>query len=57
MRDPKRIDKVLNLLERYWKANPDLRLSQIMGNAGFHYNSEDGAVMDYLADQIVKERP
>lgn len=32
MRDPKRIDHVLNELEKYWKANPDLRLGQIISN-------------------------
>lgn len=33
MRDPNRIDHVLEVLARYWKANPDARLSQIIANA------------------------
>jgi uncharacterized protein YihD (DUF1040 family) len=32
MRNPKRIDAVLQQLGIYWKANPDLRLCQIIGN-------------------------
>ena len=47
MRDPKRIDRILNLLRAYWTQNPDLRLAQIVGNevpgsrAGDIYNFED----------------
>lgn len=32
MRDPDRIDRVLSKLSVYWKANPDLRLGQIVSN-------------------------
>ena len=32
MREPQRIDRVLELLKVYWKQNPDLRLGQIIGN-------------------------
>lgn len=32
MRDPARIDKIVGLLRRYWHANPDLRLGQIISN-------------------------
>ena len=32
MRDPKRIDRMLDLLRAYWTAAPDLRLGQIVGN-------------------------
>lgn len=32
MRDPERIDRILQLLKTYWKANPDLRLAQIITN-------------------------
>lgn len=30
MRDPARIDALLNTLRAVWEANPDLRLGQIM---------------------------
>jgi uncharacterized protein YihD (DUF1040 family) len=32
MRDPKRIEKVLNLLRNKWYEYPDLRLGQLMVN-------------------------
>lgn len=33
MRDPARIDRILKLLEFYWRKHPDLRLAQIVLNA------------------------
>lgn len=33
MRDPIRIDEVLEVIRIYWKQNPDLRLGQIVSNA------------------------
>jgi len=32
MRDPRRIQRTLNLLEHYWNAHPQLRLGQIVIN-------------------------
>lgn len=32
MRNPERIDKTLGLIEKIWKANPDLRLMQLLLN-------------------------
>lgn len=32
MRDPKRIDEILNELREFWTANPDLRLGQLVVN-------------------------
>jgi hypothetical protein len=34
MRDPERINRILELLRQYWHSNPDLRLAQIVGNFG-----------------------
>lgn len=55
MRDKKRINEVLQELEEYWKDNPDLRLAQIIGNAGqenLHgrdpYHMEDEELLSYL---------
>ena len=53
MRDPERIDDVLDIIRTYWKKHPDLRLTQIIGNAlgemsGEHYNLEDGELLDLL---------
>lgn len=33
MRDPERIPRMLALLERIWRANPDMRLGQIIERA------------------------
>jgi uncharacterized protein YihD (DUF1040 family) len=33
MRDPARIDQVLDVLRRVWTKNPDLRLGQLIVNA------------------------
>ena len=44
MRDPKRIARILFLIGRIWKKNPDLRLCQLIGNcwlAGDNYHKED----------------
>lgn len=32
MRDPKRIDGYLNVIEQIWKTNPDLRFGQLVLN-------------------------
>ncbi len=32
MRDSKRITKILTLIERIWKNNPNLRLTQLIQN-------------------------
>ena len=67
MRNPKRIDAVLEQLELYWKANPDLRLCQIIGNffhycelpksdepdmSGRAYNMEDETFLGYLLTEL-----
>lgn len=33
MRDPKRIDRICDLLEDFWKQVPDWRLGQLISNA------------------------
>jgi uncharacterized protein YihD (DUF1040 family) len=52
MCDPKRIDKVLGLIRKYWSQNPDLRLTQLMTNLFFH----NGKDFYYLEDEeIIKK--
>lgn len=44
MRDPKRIKRILSIIEGIWVKNPDLRLCQLIGNcweAGDNYAKED----------------
>lgn len=59
MRDPKRIDVLLKLLEAYWKKYPDLRLGQIVGNIAWYerreydpFFVEDDKVIDYLTRHL-----
>ena len=33
MRDPKRIDRILEIIRGIWKRNPDTRLTQLIMNA------------------------
>ena len=44
MRDPKRIKRILKLIERIWKKDPNLRFCQLIGNcfvSGDNYYKED----------------
>lgn len=59
-RDPNRIPEVLAELEKYWKRNSDLRLTQIMVNffgrqdgvsVPMFYNTEDDVVIQRLKDE------
>ena len=52
VRDPKRIDRIIPMLEAYWRRNPDLRLGQIVGNFSKDrdpYYMEDEAIEMALA--------
>lgn len=50
------IQDVLYFLDKYWKKNPELRLTQILGNRfpGDNYYVKDQDVLDYLV-KIVNE--
>lgn len=51
MRDSERIKRIIKLIERIWKKNPDLRLCQLIGNcfdAGDHYYKEDDVLEGVL---------
>ena len=51
MRDPKRIDYIIELIKQIWKKNPDLRLCQLIGNCfepGDNYNVEDDILISML---------
>ena len=53
MRDPKRIDNLLHVIEVIWKQAPDLRLMQLLLNSlpeGDHYNTEDDVLEKSLRD-------
>ena len=50
-RDPKRIKRIVKLLEKRWKAVPDWRLGQLLVNCTFA--EED---LFYLEDDELEER-
>jgi uncharacterized protein YihD (DUF1040 family) len=56
MRDPQRIDRILNLIAVIWRRDPDLRLGQLLYNfAGFKdadYNTEDDLTEKKLREFI-----
>ena len=49
-RDPERIPKILSLLEKGWKKNPDLRLGQIFENLKRYMQKED---LFYIEDEVI----
>lgn len=57
MRDPKRIDVVLEKIRKAWKKYPDLRLMQLLLNVlgdGDHYHLEEDellAALDEYGDE------
>lgn len=57
MRDPKRIQPILKLIEELWTENPDLRLGQLLVNAirpsqpaPEVFYAEDDRLLDGLRD-------
>jgi uncharacterized protein YihD (DUF1040 family) len=59
MRDPARIDKMLNLLREAWHKNPDLRLAQLVVNVikpsvpcPQVFYQEDDVIEDGLVDLL-----
>ena len=52
MRNPERIDTILQKLEIYWRKNPDLRLGQIIGNAKGGFYTEDNVIEEEL-DKLI----
>ena len=56
MRDPSRIEEILVLLKKYWEANPDLRLGQILENVASILNQRAFYMEDNLVIKFLKER-
>lgn len=63
MRNPDRIRPMLKQLELYWRANPDLRLGQIVSNMAASVGSkdcfftEDDKMMGILTAENLKGNP
>lgn len=51
-RDPERIPKLLALLERGWRKNPDLRLGQIIENFRRYIPKQD---LFYMEDEVIAQ--
>jgi len=56
MRDKARIDRILSLIEKFWKENPDLRLGQLLTiiNEDFEHNTfyyEDDELEENLKNE------
>jgi len=56
MRDPERINRIINLLRAYWHIYPDLRLGQIISNVAPGepplFYLEDDAFEDLIREEI-----
>ena len=58
MRDPNRIDIILEEIKNIWKEHPDLRLGQLLLNAvpeTYLYYIEDDKLIEYLKNIFSKE--
>lgn len=54
MRDPKRIDRILGLVEKIWKLGPDLRLTQLIMNA-LKINTDPYYIEDDKLEQALRD--
>jgi uncharacterized protein YihD (DUF1040 family) len=59
LRDPARIEVLLELLRQYWKQNPDLRIGQIITNLSSSkrmsidpYYIEDDMIINSLKEEL-----
>jgi uncharacterized protein YihD (DUF1040 family) len=54
MRDPKRIEKLLKLIDEEWQRHPDLRFCQLLINLGivpdttYAWQLEDADIIEHL---------
>ena len=48
MRDPNRIDEICNRLKVAWKQVPDMRLGQLLENAGVGFYTEDKKAIEFI---------
>ena len=54
MRDPRRIDRILELIKKVWTRSPDLRLTQIIMNA-LQANYDPYYVEDNILEEKLRE--
>lgn len=57
MRDIKRINRILDLIEELWSTYPDQRLGQLLENYAFkHHSAKDACCIFHYEDDGVEER-
>ncbi|WP_407290773.1 hypothetical protein [Stutzerimonas zhaodongensis] len=54
MRDPERIDEMLELIREVWQDNPDLRLGQLIMNAA-HMREPTAENIFYIEDASLEK--
>lgn len=57
MRDPKRIQEMLSLIEEIWQRNPDLRFNQLLYSLQYDYSQKHdgmGLVQEVEADGFTR---
>lgn len=56
MREPERIDRMLDLVRELWKRYPDLRFNQLMDSLTREFRQEnDDADLFYLEDDLFEK--
>lgn len=55
MRDPSRIDCIMNLLKEWWTIYPDLRFGQVMEALNFRMGEVTNIDPFYVEDDKLKE--
>lgn len=54
MRDPRRIEKVLNVIRDMWHTFPDMRLCQLLSNAASVHGWKDTDLFNFEDDELVE---
>lgn len=57
MRDPERIDPILEEIRLYWKAAPDLRFLQLVLNATANLKIDPYVVEDEVFLELLRRMP
>lgn len=54
MRDPKRIKRILTIIEEYWDKHPDMRLTQLIMNV-LQMNEDPYYIEDDILEKKLKD--
>lgn len=55
MRDPNRIPRIIEKLQRFWEQNPDLRLGQLIDNAKYSCPQASKSDIFCVEDDMIEE--